>query len=215
MGAPEAHPIMGPSGSSSHHVAARQDAALRREPPVTHARHCTPLRGRPGAAPIMGPLATTPLSGTSRPALLPDNAPRYGAALEQHPSWGRSPGRRTLARAARHSSGSSSIMGPHARTPHSGPSRPAHTPDSAPHHGAALEQLPSWGRSAISRTLARAARHSRPPVHPERGEHDQNEEEDDAGQIIAPQPLHQRLLWAIGQSSRTSRATRGETHALP
>ena len=99
---PTMRPVMGPPWSSTHHGAARQDAALWRGPPGT----------RLGAAPIMGP---------------------------------------------------------HARTPHSGPSRPAHTPDSAPHHGAALEQLPSWGRSAIGRTLARAARHSRPQVRPERG----------------------------------------------
>ena len=196
----------------------------------------------------MGPLARPLHSGAPRPALTHDTAPHHGAVQEQRPSWGRSPGRRTPARAARHSCptvrpvmgppcsnshhgaarqdaafwheppgtrlGAALIMGPLARTPHSGPSRLAVAPDYAPHHGAALEQLPSWGRSAIGRTLARAARHSRPPVHPERGGQDQNEE-DDAGQIMAPPPQHQRLLWAIGQSSHTSRATRRETLALP
>ena len=130
-------PSWGRLGAAPHHVAARQDAALRREPPVTHARHCTPSRGSPGAAPIMGPLATTPHSGTSRPALLPDNAPRYGAALEQHPSWGRSPGRRTLARAARHSSGSSS---------HHGAARQDAALWPKPPGKHARQRMPSWGR---------------------------------------------------------------------
>ena len=137
LGAPKAHPIMGPSGSSSPSCRRSPEAALRREPPVTHARHCTPSRGSPGAAPIMGPLATTPHSGTSRPALLPDNAPRYGAALEQHPSWGRSPGRRTLARAARHSSGSSS---------HHGAARQDAALWPKPPGTHARQRTPSWGR---------------------------------------------------------------------
>ena len=109
------HPITRPSGSSTHHGAARHDAAFGHEPPGTLARQCAPLWGRPGAAPIMGPLARTPHSGAGRPALV----------WEQLPSWGRTPGRRTLAQAARHTRPTAHpIMGP---------------PWSSSHHGAARQ----------------------------------------------------------------------------